>query len=69
MSRYIAGGDRTPSVLFPERLDDWVEQDNAVQVVDVFVDACAARLRSSAQSERSRATAALMAAARSRVYT
>ena len=39
MSRYIAGDDRTQSVLFPERLDDWVEEDNAVRVVDVFVDA------------------------------
>jgi hypothetical protein len=39
MSRRIAGGDRTRSVLFPERLDDGVEQDNAVRVVDVFVDA------------------------------
>jgi transposase len=39
MSRYIAGADRTQSVLFPERLDDWVEEDNAVRVVDGFVDA------------------------------
>jgi transposase len=39
MSRYIAGDDRTQSVLFPERLDDWVEEENAVRVVDVFVDA------------------------------
>ena len=38
MSRYIAGDDRTQSVLFPERLDDWVEEDNPVRVVDVFVD-------------------------------
>ena len=39
MSRYIDGQDRTQSVLFPERLDDWVEEDNPVRVVDVFVDA------------------------------
>ena len=39
MSRYIDGDDRTQSVLFPERLDDWVEEDNAVRVVDAFVDA------------------------------
>jgi transposase len=39
MGRYIDGAERTQSVLFPERLDDWVEQDNAVRVVDAFVDA------------------------------
>jgi transposase len=39
MGRYIDGDDRAQSVLFPERLDDWVEEDNAVRVVDVFVDA------------------------------
>jgi len=39
MGRYIDGDDRSQSVLFPERLDDWVEEDNAVRVVDVFVDA------------------------------
>ncbi len=39
MSRYIAGDDRTQSVLFPERLDDWIDEDNPVRAVDVFVDA------------------------------
>jgi transposase len=39
MGRYIDGQDRTQSVLFPERLDDWVDEDNPVRVVDVFVDA------------------------------
>ncbi len=39
MSRYIDGQDRTQSVLFPERLDDWIEEDNPVRAVDVFVDA------------------------------
>ena len=39
VSRYIDGQDRTQSVLFPERLDDWVEEDNPVRVVDVFIDA------------------------------
>jgi len=38
MGRYIDGEDRTQSVLFPESLDDWVEEDNPVRVVDVFVD-------------------------------
>ena len=39
MSRYIDGRDRTQSVLFPERLDDWIDEDNPVRAVDVFVDA------------------------------
>jgi transposase len=38
MKRYIDGEDRTQSVLFPERLDDWIGEDNPVRVVDVFVD-------------------------------
>lgn len=39
MGRYIDGQDRTQSVLFPERLDDWIDEDNPVRAVDVFVDA------------------------------
>ena len=39
MSRYIDGQDRTQSVLFPERLDDWVDENKPVRAVDVFVDA------------------------------
>ena len=39
MGWFIDGDDRTQIVLFPERLDDWVEADNAVRVVDVFIDA------------------------------
>jgi hypothetical protein len=39
MGRYIDGQDRTQSVLFPERLDDWIDDDNPVRAVDVFVDA------------------------------
>ena len=39
MGRYIDGDDRTQSVLFPERLDDWVDEDNPVRAVDAFVDA------------------------------
>ena len=38
MSRYIDGQERTQSVLFPERLDDWIDEDNPVRAVDVFVD-------------------------------
>jgi len=39
MPRFIEGDDRSQSVLFPERLDDWVSEDNPVRVIDVFVDA------------------------------
>jgi len=39
MKRFVEGVDRSQSTLFPERLDDWIGEDNAVRVVDVFVDA------------------------------
>ena len=38
MKRFIKGEDRSQSVLFPERLDDYIGEDNPVRVVDVFVD-------------------------------
>ena len=38
MGRHIEGQDRTQSVLFPERLDDWIHEDSTVRVIDVFVD-------------------------------
>ncbi len=38
MKRFIEGVDRTQSTLFPERLEDWIVEDNPVRVVDVFVD-------------------------------
>ena len=38
MGRYVEGQDRTQSVLFPERLDDWIHEDCTVRVIDVFVD-------------------------------
>jgi len=38
MKRFIEGVDRGQITLFPERLDDWVGEDNPVRVVDVFVD-------------------------------
>ena len=31
MSRFIEGGARTQSLLFPERLEDWIEEDNPVR--------------------------------------
>jgi len=38
MKRFVDGEDRSQSTLFPERLDDYVGEDNPVRVVDVFVD-------------------------------
>jgi len=38
MSRFIEGEARSQSLLFPERLDDWIEQENPVRVIDAFVD-------------------------------
>ena len=38
MSGFIEGTDRSQSTLFPERLDDWIDEDNPVRVVVVFVD-------------------------------
>jgi len=38
MGRYVEGRDRTQSVLFPERRDDWIHEDSTVRVIDVFVD-------------------------------
>jgi len=38
MKRFIEGEDRSQITLFPERLEDYVSEDNPVRVVDVFVD-------------------------------
>ena len=38
MKRFVEGLDRTQSSLFPERLEDWIGDDNPVRVIDVFVD-------------------------------
>ena len=38
MKRFIEGADRSQSTLFPERLEDWIGEDNPVRVIDVFVD-------------------------------
>ena len=39
MSRFVAGEDRTQSTLFPERLDDYIAQDNPVRAIEAFVEA------------------------------
>lgn len=38
MGRFVDGEDRSQSILLPERMDDYVTEDNPVRVVDVFVD-------------------------------
>ncbi len=38
MKRFVEGVDRGQSTLFPDRLEDWIAEDNPVRVIDVFVD-------------------------------
>ncbi|MCP4433194.1 MAG: IS1182 family transposase [Gammaproteobacteria bacterium] len=37
MSGFIAGTCRTQATLFPDRLDDYITEDNTIRVIDVFV--------------------------------
>jgi transposase len=39
MGRFVEGVDRGQTTLFPECLDDWIDEDNPVRVIDAFVDA------------------------------
>ncbi|GJD73147.1 IS1182 family transposase [Methylobacterium goesingense] len=38
MARFVLGADRHQVTLLPDRLDDYVSEDNPVRVVDLFVD-------------------------------
>jgi len=38
MKRFVEGEDRSQSILFPERLDDYVAEDNPVRAMEVFVE-------------------------------
>ena len=38
MKRFVEGHDRSQGALFPDRLEDWIDDDNLVRVVDVYVD-------------------------------
>lgn len=38
MARFIEGVSRSQSTLFPERLDDFIGDENPVRVIDAFVD-------------------------------
>jgi transposase len=38
MRRFVEGVDREQATLFPEYLQDWIDQDNPVRAIDAFVD-------------------------------
>ena len=38
MTRFVEGADRGQSTLFPECLEDWIDENNPVRVIDGFVD-------------------------------
>ena len=38
MAGFIEGVQRSQTVLFPERLEDWIGEDDLVRVIDLFVD-------------------------------
>ena len=38
MKRFIEGENRSQSTLFPERLDDYIADDNAIRMLDAFVN-------------------------------
>ena len=38
MKRFVEGVDRDQATLFPECLEDWVDEDNAVRVIEAFVE-------------------------------
>ena len=47
MKRFVEGADRGQLTLLPDCLDDWIDEDNPVQVIEAFVEAliCRPRLR------------------------
>ena len=38
MSVFIEGTCRTQATLFPDRLDDYIGAENAIRVIDAFID-------------------------------
>ena len=38
MKRFIAEAGRAQTMLLPECLDDWIDENNPVRVIDVFVE-------------------------------
>jgi hypothetical protein len=39
MQGFVQGANRRQTTLFPECLDDWVDESNSIRAIDVFVDA------------------------------
>jgi transposase len=39
MTRFVEGVPRTQSTLFPERIEDYIDEDNPVRAIEAFVDA------------------------------
>ena len=39
MKRFVEGTDRGQLTLFPECLDEWIDENNPVRVIDAFVEA------------------------------
>lgn len=38
MKRFIEGEPRTQATLFPERLDDYIAEENPIRVIDIFIN-------------------------------
>ena len=38
MRRFVEGVDREQATLFPENLEDWIDQDNPVRAIDAFIE-------------------------------
>ncbi len=38
MKRFVEGLARDQTTLFPECLDDWIDENNCIRVIDAFVD-------------------------------
>ena len=38
MPRFVEGIPRTQSTLFPERLEDYIDEENPVRAIDAFID-------------------------------
>ena len=39
MPRFVEGVPRTQSTLFPERLEDYLDEENPVRAIEAFIDA------------------------------
>jgi hypothetical protein len=39
MPRFVEGIPHTQSTLFPERLEDYIDEENPVRAIEAFIDA------------------------------